>query len=118
MTKSVGVSSPVNLRQRMIEDKNVRGFCAKIHHDYLRIVSCVAAFLGRSPRSATSEDVRRFPVEQRETGMPAPAMNSHVAALRFFFTATLDQPDLSHKLVRASYPRRLPLLRVLARLTA
>jgi hypothetical protein len=45
-------------------------------------------------------------------------MNSHVAALRFFFTSTLDQPDLSRKLVRVSYPRRLPLLRVLSRLTA
>jgi integrase/recombinase XerD len=116
MTKPVAVSSPVNLRQRMIEDMNVRGFCAKIQHDYLRIVSCFAAFLGRSPGSAMSEDVRRFPVEQDR--VPAPAMNSHVAALRCFFTSTLDRPDLSHKLVRVSYPRCSPPLRVLSRLTA
>ncbi len=37
-------------------------------------------------------------------------MNSHVAALRFFFTTTLDRPDLSRKLVRVSYPRRLPMV--------
>jgi hypothetical protein len=42
----------------------------------IRIVSRFAAFLGRSPDSATAEDIRRFQIEQRETGMPAPAMNS------------------------------------------
>jgi site-specific recombinase XerD len=40
--------------------------------------------------------------------MPAPAMNSHVVALRFFFTTTLDRPDLSRKLIRVPYPRKLP----------
>lgn len=42
--------------------------------------------------------------------MAAPAMNSHVAALRFFFTTTLDRPDLSRRLIRVSYPRRLPMV--------
>jgi integrase len=35
-------------------------------------------------------------------------MNSTVAALRFFFTQTLDRPDLSRKLIRLRYPRKLP----------
>src|ERR1700693_6513218 len=47
-------------------------------------------------------------MEQRDAGMHAPAMNSDVSALRFFFTTTLDRPDLSRKLVRVSYPRTLP----------
>jgi site-specific recombinase XerD len=92
----------------MIEDMTVRGFSAKTQHDYLRIVSRFAVFLGRTPGSATAEDVRRFQVEQREAGMPAPALNSHVAALRFFFTTTIDRPDLSRRLVRVSYPHKLP----------
>jgi site-specific recombinase XerD len=97
-----------DLRQRMIEDMSVRGFSAKTQHDYQRIVSRFAAFLGRSPDRATAEDIRRFQVEQREAGMPASAMNSHVAALRFFFTTTIDRPDLSRRLVRVSYPHKLP----------
>ncbi len=88
-----------DLRQRMIEDMNVRGFSAKTQHDYLRIVEHFAAFLGRSPDLATPEDIRRFQVEQREAGMPAPAMNSHISGLRFFFTTTIDRPDLSRKLL-------------------
>jgi integrase/recombinase XerD len=98
------------LRQRMIEDMNVRGFSAKTQHDYLRIVERFAAFLGRSPDLATPEDIRRFQVEQREAGMPAPAMNSHISGLRFFFTTTIDRPDLSRKLLRVSYPRKLPMV--------
>lgn len=96
------------LRQRMIEDMNIRGFSAKTQHDYLRIVERFAAFLGRSPDLATPEDIRRFQVEQREAGMPAPVMNSHISGLRFFFTTTIDRPDLSRKLLRVSYPRKLP----------
>src|SRR5271165_2728218 len=110
MTKPVLPSAPTDLRQRMIEDMNVRGFCAKTQHDYLRIVSRFAVFLGRSPGTATAEEVRQFQVEQREAGMPPPAMNSHVAGLRFFFTTTLDRPDLSRKLLRVSYPRKLPMV--------
>lgn len=108
MNKPFAVSAPVDLRQRMIEDMTVRGFCAKTQHDYLRSVACFAAFLGRSPGSATADEVRRFQVEQREAGMAAPAMNSRVAALRFFFTTTLDRPNLARKLIRVAYPRKLP----------
>ena len=104
------VTPATGLRQRMIEDMNVRGFSAKTQHGYLRIVERFAAFLGHSPHLATPEDIRRFQVEQREAGMPAPAMNSHVAGLRFFFTTTLDRPDLSRKLLRVSYPRKLPMV--------
>jgi integrase/recombinase XerD len=56
----------------MIEDMNVRGGSAKTQHNYLRIVSRFAAFLGRSPNLVTPEDIRRFQIEQREAGMPAP----------------------------------------------
>ena len=40
--------------------------------------------------------------------MNAPAMNSTVAVLRFFFTQTLDRPVLSSKFIRLRYPRKLP----------
>jgi integrase/recombinase XerD len=108
MHKPFSVSARPSLRQRMIEDMGIRGFSAKTQHDYLRIVSRFAVFLARSPDTATAEDVRRFQVEQREAETPAPAMNSHVAALRFFFTTTIDRPDLSRKLIRVPYPRKLP----------
>lgn len=78
------------LRQRLIDDMNVRRFGAKTQHDYLHSVSRFAAFLGRSPATAMAEDIRRFQVAQHEAGMDAPAMNSDVSALRFFFTTPWD----------------------------
>ncbi len=60
--------------------------------------------------TATAEDLRRFQVEQREAGVPVPTMNGIVAALRFFFTHTLDRPDLSRRLVPVIQPRKLPIV--------
>jgi hypothetical protein len=86
-------------RQRCAEGMAVRGFSEKTHRYYIRIGAGFAAFRGRSPHKVTAEDIREFQVHQREPAMHAPAMISTVAALRFFFTHTLDQPELSRKFI-------------------
>jgi site-specific recombinase XerD len=104
-------SAPISpLRQRMIEDMNMRRFSPDTQRDYIRDVGRFATFLGRSPDTATAEDIRRFQVDQRESGVPVPTMNSIVSALRFFFTHTIDRPDLARKLVRIQHPRTLPMV--------
>src|SRR5271156_1806038 len=108
MNKPIPPAVVSGLRQRGIEDMMVRGFSARTCRTYIRIVSGFASFLGRSPDSATAEDIRRFQVHQSGLGMHAPGVNGAVAALRFFFTQTLDRPDLSRKLIRLRYPRKLP----------
>src|SRR5208337_3565905 len=103
------VEHPVSaLRQRMLEDMAMRGLRSHTQHDYIRFVRSFAAFLGRAPDTATAEDIRRFQVHQRESGVQPPTINCSVSALRFFFTITLDRPDLSRRLVLARYPRKLP----------
>lgn len=105
------VSAPISpLRQRLIDDMNMRRFSGETQRNYIRDVGRFAAFLGRSPDTATAEDIRRFQVDQQETGVPVPTMNSIVSALRFFFTHTIDRPDLARKLVRISHPRKLPVV--------
>ena len=54
--------------------------------------------------------MRRFQIEQRDAGVPTPTMNSIVSALRFFFTNTIDRPELARKLVHAPHPRNLPVV--------
>jgi integrase/recombinase XerD len=103
------VERPVSaLRQRMLEDMAMRGLRSHTQHDYIRFVRSFAAFLGRSPDTAQAEDIRRFQVHQRESGVQPPTINGSVSALRFFFTVTLDRPDLSRRLVLARFPRKLP----------
>ena len=96
------------LRRRMIEDMTVRSFVEKTRNDYIRHVKTFTAFIGRSPDTATPEDLRRFQLHQAETGVQPPSINSAVAALRFLFTVTLDRPDLARRLTVVRQPRKLP----------
>jgi integrase/recombinase XerD len=96
------------LRRRMLEDMAMRGLREHTQRDYIRFVRSFAAFLGRSPDTATAEDIRRFQVHQHKNGAQPPTINSSVSALRFFFTITLDRPDLSRRLVLVRHPRKLP----------
>src|SRR6202165_5890216 len=96
------------LRARMIEDMRVRGFSEKTRNDYVRNVRAFAAFIGRSPDTATAEDLRLFQLHQTQIGMQPPSINSAVSALRFFFTVTLDRPDLARRLTVVPQPRRIP----------
>src|SRR6202163_1641488 len=103
------IDRPVSaLRQRMLDDMAMRGLRSDTQRDYVRVVRSFAAFLGRSPDTATAEDIRRFQVHQRESGVQPPTINCSISALRFFFTVTLDRPHLSRRLVLARYPRKLP----------
>jgi site-specific recombinase XerD len=101
MTK--GRISP--LRQRMIEDMNVRHFAANTQEAYIRAVERLARFLGRSPATATLEDLRRFQLYLTGTRVLPATLNLTASALRFFFTVTLDRPDAAQRLtlVRQSY---------------
>ena len=98
------------LRERMIEDMSLRGFTEDTRRSYIHCVKAFAAFIGRPPDTATAEDLRRFQMHQTESGMRPPGINSAVSALRFFFSVTLDRPDLARRLTVVRQPRKLPLV--------
>jgi integrase/recombinase XerD len=108
MTSTTSVEAISPLRRRMIEDMRVRKFGEKTQHDYIRHVETFAKFLGRSPETATAEDLRRYQVHQTEGGAQPPTVNSSAVALRFLFTVTLGRANLAAQLTRVHYPRRLP----------
>ncbi len=97
-----------DLRRRMLADMTIRSFSDKTKNDYIRHVEALAVFLGRSPDTATGDDLRRFQLYQVEQGTQPPKLNSQASALRFFFTITLGRADIAHQLARAHYPRKLP----------
>ena len=96
------------LRQRMLEDMSVRQFTPDTQREYIRAVKRLAAFLGRSPDTATPEELRSFQLHLTGTGMRPPTINATVTALRFFFKVTLDQPETTRRLVFVYEPRKLP----------
>src|SRR5271168_96986 len=108
MTSDISRRPISPLRARMVEDMTVRGFNEHTRRDYVRHVRAFAAFIGRSPDTATAEDLRLFQLHQTQTGMQPPSINGAVSALRFFFTVTLDRPGLARRLTVVPYPRRIP----------
>ena len=98
------------LRRRMIEDMTIRKFAPKTQHDYVQRVKDFAVFLGRSPSTASKEDVRRFQLHLASNGAGTPKMNATAAALRFFFNVTLDRPDLAKQASFVHEPRKVPVV--------
>jgi integrase/recombinase XerD len=98
------------LRQRMIDDMTARRFKEKVQKDYVRHVRTFAAFLGRSPDTATSEDLRRYQLHMAQQQVSPWSINSAIAALRFFFIVTLGRPDLVRPLRLVTEPRKAPIV--------
>ena len=98
------------LRRRMIEDMTIRKFAPKTQHDYLQRVKNFTAYLGRSPDTASSEDVRRYQLHLTASGVGVPTVNQTVSTLRFFFKVTLARPDLVERTTFVREPRKLPVV--------
>ena len=98
------------LRQRMIEDMSLRHFGEKTQKDYIRAVKNLTIFLGRSPDTATAEDLRLFQLHLTENRVRPPSINFTVTALRFFFTVTLDRADAIKHLTFVAEPRKIPVV--------
>src|ERR1700752_422532 len=98
------------LRQRMIDDMTARRFSEATQKDYVRNVRTFTAFLGRSPDTATSDDLRRFQLHMAQQQVSPWSINAAIAALRFFFTVTLERPDLVRPLKIVNEPRKAPVV--------
>lgn len=98
------------LRRRMIEDMTVRNFLEKTRKDYIRHVKSLTAFLGRSPDTATAEDLRLYQLHLTDSGVRPPTINSAVSVLRFFFSVTVDRPDVIKPLTFVAEPRKIPVV--------
>src|ERR1700686_3514197 len=98
------------LRRRMIEDMTIRKFAPKTQHDYVQRVKNFAAFLGRSPDTASFEDVRRYQLHLAASGAGVPTLNQSTATLRFFFRVMLGRGDIMNHTQFAGEPRKLPVV--------
>jgi site-specific recombinase XerD len=98
------------LRRRMIEDMTIRKLAPKTQHDYVQRVKNFAAFLGRSPDTASFEDVRRYQLHLASSGMSVPTLNQAVSTLRFFFRVTLKRYEIVEHTHFIHEPRKLPVV--------
>jgi site-specific recombinase XerD len=94
----------------MIDDMRMRKLSDATQSHYLRAVVHLTRFLGRSPDTATAEDLRRYQLHLVETGTSRLSLNRTITALRFFFAVTLDRPEALAKMSTVREPRKLPVV--------
>jgi integrase/recombinase XerD len=98
------------LRRRMIEDMTIRKLASRTQEGYIRTIKNFASFLGRSPDTASLEDVRRFQLHLAQSGAHPPILNHTVSALRFFFRVTLKRHDIVEHTTFIREPQKLPVV--------
>ena len=104
MTQSTQTISP--LRPRMIDDMWLRKLSPKTQTGYIRAVRQLAGFLGRSPDSATVEELRRYQLHLVDHGISPVSLNATITGLRFFFEVTLERADLMARMHTVRVPYR------------
>jgi integrase/recombinase XerD len=98
------------LRQRMLEDMHLRKLEPKTQTSYVRAVRKLAAFLNRSPDTATAEDLRRFQLHLVDQGTSPITLNATITGLKFFFDTTLNHGELMTKMSPVRVPQTLPVV--------
>jgi integrase/recombinase XerD len=96
------------LRQRMIEDMNSRKLGARTQRGHISSCRRFAAFLKRSPETATREDIRLFQLHLAETGMSICNRNRIMTGVRFLFRVTLRRLDLAAEIYHLREPQKIP----------
>ena len=108
MTASPHPISP--LRQRMTDDMRMRKLSPKTQSGYIRAVRQFAAYLGRSPDTASTEDLRNYQLHLVDQGISPVSLNAAISGLKFFFDITLDRAELMARMQPVRVPRTLPVV--------
>ncbi len=98
------------LRRRMTEDMTARNLGPHSRRNYLKSCARLAAFLGRSPDTATADDIRRFQLFLIETGASIVGRNRIMTGVKFLLRVTLRQHDLAAEIYHLKEPQKVPLV--------
>jgi integrase/recombinase XerD len=100
------------LRQRMLQDMQVRNFSENTQQSYLQQVSLFARHFRRSPEGLGPANIRTYQVYLTNEKKLAPgSIIIATAALRFLYTVTMKRPwDVEDVLPMPKAPQTLPVI--------
>jgi Phage integrase, N-terminal SAM-like domain len=98
------------LRQRMIEDMSARKLNPHTQRSHISSCKRFAAYLKRSPDTATADEIRLFQLHLTETGASICNRNRIMTGLRFLFRVTLRRLDLAAEIFHIKEPQKIPLV--------
>ena len=96
------------LRQRMIEDMTARGLNRQTQRGHILACKRFAAYLKRSPDTATAEDVRLFQLQLMENGLSIQNRNRTMTGVRFLLRVTMRRHDLAAEVFHMKEPQKNP----------
>jgi integrase/recombinase XerD len=96
------------LRLRMLEAMKARKLGANSQRSHISSCKRFAAFLKRSPDTATPDDVRRFQLHLAETGISICNRNRMMTGVKFLFRVTLRRLDLASEIYHLREPQKIP----------
>jgi integrase/recombinase XerD len=96
------------LRQRMLEDMAARKLNPHTQRSHISSCKRFAAWLKRSPDTATPDEVRLFQLHLIEGGTSICNRNRIMTGIRFLFRVTLRRHDLAAEVWHIKEPQKLP----------
>ena len=99
------------LRQRMIDDMRARKLGRHSERSHIHACKRFAAFLRRSPDTATADDVRAFQLSLIETeGLTICNRNRIMTGVKFLLKVTLRRHDLAAEIYHLKEPQTVPVV--------
>lgn len=98
------------LRARMIADMSARNLGPASQTSHLRACKRFAAWLRRSPETATPDDVKHFQLHLIESGTSICTRNQTMTGVKFLLRVTLRRHDLAAEVFHLKKPVKVPLV--------
>jgi integrase/recombinase XerD len=99
------------LRQRMIEDMQLRNLATETQRAYLHYITGLARFYQTSPQDLSLEELREYQLYMINDRQYSPeSVNHFVVAAKFLYNVTLETPWPEDALPRARVPHTLPVV--------
>jgi integrase/recombinase XerD len=98
------------LRQRMIEDMQVRHLATKTQLSYVQQVAAFARYFDKSPDRLTPEDIRTWQLYLTKKGLSASSLSVATCALRFCYCVTLKRKWSIDQIPMPKVPDKLPVI--------
>lgn len=99
------------LRQRMIEDMQLRNLTPATQKNYIHYVAAFAKYFGKSPEVLDIEAVRQYQLYLlNERRLSPETINQYISSVKFLYLITLEMPWTDEYFPRIRRPHKLPIV--------
>lgn len=99
------------LRQRMIEDMQLRNLTPETQRNYVHHVAAFAKYFGQSPEFLDLEAVRQYQLYLlNERKLSPETINQYISSVKFLYLITLEMPWTDQYFPRVRRPHQLPIV--------